>query len=310
MDIFLSYAWGEKDASGVSYLSQQCYEGLCQWVDDHWGQTIHLQVLPLQQKAHAVAVALRAAGYSVWEDTEQMPGRATGGAGVPDAMAVGISSAAKVVVCFSEAYARSENCKSELMFAASTLRKKCYYVNVGEPSYTPTSYSFSPEPDHAALSWLPFVMRSPLWADCRTPEAAASVAGLPQLLRSLVESTELPPAAVIPTPAAAAAPSPRSPGSIETRMGDLSLGACRSSSAESSPSITDVETASHMPMRSDDTSSTPAVTNDQLERRVRVASPPAPQEFDEVRRASSLGVKAAFFKLSCSTAGIVPSPPA
>lgn len=150
--IFLSYAWGPTDASGVR---------------------------PLQVKAQGIVAALRRAGYTVWLDTERMSGAATGGAGLSDAMATGVSAAAAVVVCFSDAYARSVNCKRELGFA-DELRKRIFYVNVGDASYTAKSYLSSPEPDHA-LGWLVFRMQDALWADCRTPGAG----GLESLLSSL-----------------------------------------------------------------------------------------------------------------------------
>ena len=150
--IFLSYAWGPTDATGSR---------------------------PLQVKAQGIVAALRRAGYSVWLDTERMSGAATGGAGLSDAMAAGVSAASAVVVCFSDAYARSVNCKRELGFA-DELRKRIFYVNVGDAGYTAKSYLSSPEPDHS-LGWLVFRMQDALWADCRTPGAG----GLELLLSSL-----------------------------------------------------------------------------------------------------------------------------
>jgi hypothetical protein len=151
--IFLSYAWGPADAAG-----------------NH----------PLQAKAHAIVAALREAGYSVWLDTESMAASASGGSGTSDAMVQGITAADHVVVCFSEAYAKSTNCKKELTFAAH-LEKKMFYVNVGEPLYTAKSFVASaPE-----QSWLLFFMQDALWADCRTDDAAKSAKGIPTLLAAL-----------------------------------------------------------------------------------------------------------------------------
>lgn len=192
--IFLSYAWGKLDASGVSYYGVDNLASRVTLVG-----FLHTQARPLQIKAHRIAAALRAAGYAVWVDTEKMAERATGGSDLSDAMAMGISSASAIVVCYSEAYARSVNCKAELTFAAVTMKKRCFYVNVGEPGYTSTSYLNSPEPDHEALCWFPFIMQNPLWADCRTPEAAA--AGVPQLLQSLASIGSVPFAALaLPPP--------------------------------------------------------------------------------------------------------------
>jgi hypothetical protein len=169
-DVFLSYAWGEQDvASGTR---------------------------PLQAKAHGVARALEAEGYSVWLDAHRMTQTTvkTHG-GLSDAMAFAITTSEAVVVCFSRDYARSANCKSELVFAAQ-LGKPLFFVNVGAPpgsadggaaGYTPTSYNERPDAREAARveAWLLWRIQDALWSDCRDADRAAGAGGVANLLKAM-----------------------------------------------------------------------------------------------------------------------------
>ena len=146
--IFLSYAWGAEEGP----------EG----------------VRPLQARAHSVAAALRAAGLSVWLDTERMSSSAQGADGLADAMVSGVEGASAVVVCVSAEYTVSENCKAEFYYALQR-KKPIFYVNVGAHDWVPAS----------APGWLLFKMRDALWSDARTAESARSSNGLAVLLAGL-----------------------------------------------------------------------------------------------------------------------------
>jgi hypothetical protein len=148
--IFLSYAWGAEEGPEGS------------------------GVRPLQRRAHAVAAALKAAGHSVWLDTERMSSSAQGAEGLADAMVSGVDGASAVVVCCSADYTQSENCKAEAYYALGR-KKAIFYVNVGAPDWTPATSG----------GWLLFKMRDALWSDARTPESLRSANGLAILLAGL-----------------------------------------------------------------------------------------------------------------------------
>ena len=169
-DIFLSYAWGTKDAATQAY--------------------------PLQQKAHAIHRALCAAGYSVWLDTERMPHSATtADAGLDAAMCSGISGSSVVVICFSASYATSVNCRAEASYAKRR-RKPTLFVNVGEPpsAENPRGYDADAYDDDdaavvASVAWLSMHISDSLWADCRSQDRMPS--GMAQLLTSLSGMSKL-----------------------------------------------------------------------------------------------------------------------
>lgn len=153
-DIFLSHAWGSPEPG-----------------TDH---------RPLQRRAHLIAAALRQAGYTVWLDVERMSGSTT------SSMCLGISMASAVVICFSNAYAESDNCQKEASHAVDA-KKPLFFVNVGEKP----DYDAKRAVDHADAEsvkkrgWLSMLLGSQLWADARTIAAAASAGGIPKLLQSL-----------------------------------------------------------------------------------------------------------------------------
>lgn len=184
-DLFVSYAWGRRDpATGR---------------------------MPLQEKAHKLVAALRAQGYTVWLDVERMPGGATGGKGTDEAMAMGIMMTSAVVVCFSDAYARSAACKSEAQFA-SKCGKPILFVNLGEPGWTLESKLMDGDAAAAeTYGWLSFMMLKALWSDARDDEAMTGPAGLPVLLSALAANPKVRRTGTVAA-APAAAPAPAAGG--------------------------------------------------------------------------------------------------
>ena len=168
-DLFVSYPWGDesppKSGSGV---------------------------FPLQRKCHAVAAQLRAAGYSIWLDTERMAGvAAAAGAGLDDAMTAGICASSAVIICIAPEYAASANCKLEAQFAKGR-RKPLFFVNVGTaPSgsdprgYDPGAFDDDDAAAVAINGWLCALVGQQLWADCRDDARAAGPNGTEFLLRAL-----------------------------------------------------------------------------------------------------------------------------
>ena len=153
-DVFLSYAWGDEHPRRGS------------------------GVRSLQQRAHAVAAKLRAAGCSVWLDTERMGAAAQGGGGLATAMVAGIEGCGAFVCCMSAAYAASRNCKAEFIFALNK-KKRILFANVGEaPDWAPTGLSGDD-------AWLLLRLEDKLWADCRTQAALDGRDGVAVLLGEL-----------------------------------------------------------------------------------------------------------------------------
>ena len=141
-----------------------------------WGRALPDGSFPLQDKTlRLVAHAVRTyTGGEIWVDKERMGATAQGRSGLDDAMCAGIDVADTVVVCMSEAYANSKNCKKELEYAE--LRgKRLLFVNVGEPGWLPSQ----------AGGWLLMALGKRLWSDCRTDVAASSDGGIIVLLQQL-----------------------------------------------------------------------------------------------------------------------------
>ena len=149
--VFISYAWGPEEPPKSGRR-------------------------PLQKRAQKIAAALRAHALGgVWLDTEKMGAAATGN-GLSTAMTQGIEASDVVIVCLSAAYAASENCKAEFMFAHNK-GKKLLYANVGEPSWDPKSLS-------GEGAWLLLQLGDRLWADCRSDAAFAGPGGIALLTKS------------------------------------------------------------------------------------------------------------------------------
>ncbi len=70
-----------------------------------------------QKKAHSVAQALREAGFLVWLDNNDMAATCAEGRGTGDAMRLGVSRSAAVVICMSATYAVRPNCRLEAEYA-------------------------------------------------------------------------------------------------------------------------------------------------------------------------------------------------
>ncbi|KAL9979082.1 hypothetical protein ACROYT_G016684 [Oculina patagonica] len=87
---------------------------------------------------------LQAAGYSVWIDLEQMGGSTL------EAMANAVENAAVVLVCVSQKYKESANCRSEAEYAF-TLRKDIVPLMM--------------ESNYRADGWLGMILGSKLWID-------------------------------------------------------------------------------------------------------------------------------------------------
>lgn len=147
-DVFLSHAWGPEDPPGS-------------------------RAYPLKEKALCVARALEAAGVSVWVDTQNLAAAAAT-ADLSDSLAAAIVKSRVVVICVSDEYARSCNCRLEAEFSKRR-GKPLVFVNVGARGYEPSKFS---DADVDVVGWLDFqILRNNLWADAREPVAAASASG-------------------------------------------------------------------------------------------------------------------------------------
>jgi len=222
-DILLSYAWGPPSGGGAAGAAP-----------------LH----PMQQRAHAIAAQLRAAGFSVWLDVERMPLDATGGGGTPEAMAMGVLNTSALVCVVSAEYARSESCRFEAQFAAKK-RKPIFYVNAGSPGYDPGVYSLE---EAATVSWLDAQIMNALWFDGRdearlasevdkligalvangkvTRSGRAAVEGAPAAAAAAAAAAVVPAAAALAAAAAVAATA-----DSRERLGDELVCACREARA-------------------------------------------------------------------------------
>ncbi|XP_032238030.2 uncharacterized protein LOC5512767 isoform X2 [Nematostella vectensis] len=96
---------------------------------------------------------LRAAGYKVWIDVEQMEGSTL------EAMASAVENAAAVLMCVSRAYKESPNCRSEAEYSFQ-LRKDIIPLMM-EPQYKPDG-------------WLGIIVGAKLWMDFRSKDVTSS----------------------------------------------------------------------------------------------------------------------------------------
>jgi hypothetical protein len=156
--VFISYAWGREEPPGGS-------------------------VWPLQQRAFAVARAVKehTRGF-VWLDVEQLGPAAADGGG-EDAMAAGIDRCETVVACVSKAYAASKACKKEFEYAENR-RKKILLVNVGDATGHGKDGAEGWTP-FLEGGWLLFKAGSRIWADCRTDAKFESPGGIAMTLGAL-----------------------------------------------------------------------------------------------------------------------------
>lgn len=270
-DIFLSHAWGPME------------EG-----------TAHR---PLQRRAHLIAAALRQAGYTVWLDVERMSGSTI------TSMCLGISMASAVVICFSNAYADSDSCKTEA-FHALDAKKPLFFVNVGEtPDFDPKGAVANA--DRAALetrSWLSSkLLRDHLWADARTIAAAANAGGIPKLLQMLaadarVHRTTKPLIATSATAASASAASLAALSPELLRAASQAEGEASDPAASPTASLSPSKTLSSS-LSSDSSSATaPGVAEK--------AASKARSWFSSIRKAASAATESATAAVSGSIASL------
>jgi len=143
MDLFVSYAWGR---------------------DGH-----------RRAFARVVVAFLRARGFSVWFDEDQMaPGAAVRG-GTDGAMASAIGGASAVVILLSPDYAVSASCKKEADFAGNH-GKPLFFVNA-EAGFSPHAFDAADPAASAARGWLSMLVGRALWADGSGGEAAWGAPG-------------------------------------------------------------------------------------------------------------------------------------
>ena len=127
---------------------------------------------PLKEKALGIARALRAAGVTVWVDTEQLAAAAAD-APLSDALRLAIVNSRIALLCVSDVYARSKNCRVEAEFAEN--RGKTFVVaNVGGAGYDPARFA---DADTANVGWLGSLIHGRFWSDARDAGSAASAAG-------------------------------------------------------------------------------------------------------------------------------------
>ena len=123
---------------------------------------------------------LQASGYRVWMDLEQMGGSTL------DAMAKAVENAAVVLVCVSQRYKESPNCRSEGEYAYR--RQKDIIPLMMQRNYTPDG-------------WLGILVGTKLWIDFQNKQAINS--GVAKLIKELggrgkdIDTTDGPKEAVI-----------------------------------------------------------------------------------------------------------------
>ena len=169
-DIFLSYAWGKAQTeNGVQF----------------W---------PLKNKAKNIYNCLKANGYKTWLDETHL---AVAGDDVRGAMANSIRKSKAVVLCISDDYALSQNCKFECVFAHH-IKKPVFWVNVGnpprgshQPGYDPNDFDFDDEEEQKTRGWLQEHILNRMWADCRDEHRARSFGGL-KVLTAQLKNADIP----------------------------------------------------------------------------------------------------------------------
>ena len=125
---------------------------------------------------------LQANGYRVWMDLEQMGGSTL------DAMAKAVENAAVVLICVSQRYKESPNCRSEAEYAYQ-LRKDIIPLMM--------------QKNYKADGWLGMLLGTKMWIDFQSKHTIDS--GVAKLVRELagrgkdVDHTDGPPEAVIRT---------------------------------------------------------------------------------------------------------------
>lgn len=134
--------------------------------------------------------ALKDRGYKVWIDIEQMAGSTIG------AMATAVDGASAIIMCVSDKYSQSPNCRAEAEYGFTT--KKKIIPLMMEPSYR-------------ARGWLGFILGAKLWTAFW--EELVFEAQLDLLCKELgglgkVSTKVANPGKASPIPAAAKAPSP------------------------------------------------------------------------------------------------------
>lgn len=101
--------------------------------------------------------------FTTWIDVEEMTGSTL------DSMAAAVENAAAIVVCFSEAYKESLNCRQEAEYAFRQ-EKTIIPVRV--------------EKDYQADGWLGILLGTKLYVDCPTEQNLDEA--MPNLIRQLV----------------------------------------------------------------------------------------------------------------------------
>ena len=118
----------------------------------------------------------------MWVDTQNLAAAAAT-ADLPDSLAAAIVKSRVVVICVSDEYARSHNCRLEAEFSKRR-GKPLVFVNVGAPGYETTHFK---DEDVNVVGWLDFqIVGNSLWADARGPAAADSPAGHAQAVTTVV----------------------------------------------------------------------------------------------------------------------------
>ena len=111
-DVFISYCWHN---SYSAYQASQVPK-------------LHGNELACPRR---VAERLAARGLRVWLDIEQLESAGRDGASIFEQIAAGLNDSKVVVAFVSSQYAKSDNCRMELQFAAKSLRKPLIAVEVG-----------------------------------------------------------------------------------------------------------------------------------------------------------------------------------
>eukprot|EP00730_Choanoeca_flexa_P001433 TRINITY_DN10632_c0_g1_i9.p1 TRINITY_DN10632_c0_g1~~TRINITY_DN10632_c0_g1_i9.p1 ORF type:complete len:719 (+),score=189.70 TRINITY_DN10632_c0_g1_i9:57-2213(+) len=109
-DLFVSYCWNN------SLLA-------------HRNDNVKTYVGTEHNDPRLIKLLLEDHGYRCWLDIEQLE---SGGAGLFEELAEGLKHTKAVVLCLSDEYAMSENCRTEIQFAMKSLKKPVVPIIVGK----------------------------------------------------------------------------------------------------------------------------------------------------------------------------------
>ncbi|XP_072048271.1 uncharacterized protein [Amphiura filiformis] len=161
----------EKDSSGKTDIQHDTAESKKEEEKDSSGKTGHVMIsyswgaeedhYPCQQRMIKLRDELIAGGYRVWMDLDEMAGN------MDDRMSEAVEKAYAILICVSEKYQKSANCKKEAQYAFF-LKRPIIILKYD---------------DHTPDGWLGLQINSLLYYDVQTEEAMMT--NLPKIKEQL-----------------------------------------------------------------------------------------------------------------------------